>query len=488
MVKRCIGIDVGSSYLRVVQILRAGERFHIEKVFRTQTRRSTDSLSDILRTLTRQHGFDRRAGIAISMPRNSVFFRNHQTDFAGAEQTSGPESSALEHNFPIQPDETVAQVCSYFRLPGDKYSVLTVAVSKESLHERLGILAGARMRPNLIDAAIFAIHSAVTVNHPEIKTGQAIIAYIDESYLTLAITENDNILIVRNIPIVHYSDDNVDSVREQVAKAFSHEAEISWRKVFRREIGQDTKIYLISGDDAFDGIEMLIKKNLHCQTIIVNPYAKVKCSVEHNGDAAICIAEGLAVRALAPEETTGVNFLEADNADTKSVLNLKKEFMVCATLIVAIAVVWLVGLFVQLTSLEAEYAQVKNEIKEVFQRVLPEEKNIVNPLVQLEQKLQSLRADYAFFGSTSNAAIGPLEVLRAVTNSIPSGATIENMLITTETVRLAGTFQSFESVYNWQRLLQDAPQFSTVDVQDIRREPQSKLVRFTILASLSALE
>ena len=70
-----------------------------------------------------------------------------------------------------------------------------------------------------------------------------------------------------------------------------------------------------------------------------------------------------------------VNFLEADKADAKPVLNLKKELVVCATLIGAIAVFSLVGLFVRLSHLETDYARIKNKTTEIFKATLPEEKN-----------------------------------------------------------------------------------------------------------------
>jgi hypothetical protein len=127
-------------------------------------------------------------------------------------------------------------------------------------------------------------------------------------------------------------------------------------------------------------------------------------------------------------------------------------------------------------------------MKEIFQCTLPEEKNIVNPLAQLEQKLQAVRKDYALFGSISGAGAGPLEVLHAIAISTPSELKInlDDVQVTAESVRLAGTSDSFESVYNWQHLLGDALHFSTVDVRDVRREPDSEMVRFVVLASFEA--
>ncbi|GAH96597.1 unnamed protein product, partial [marine sediment metagenome] len=72
MVKRCIGIDIGSSYLRAVQIVRTGDELCIEKVFSAQTRRSKDSPPEILKRLSSKYGFDLRADIAISMPHDAV--------------------------------------------------------------------------------------------------------------------------------------------------------------------------------------------------------------------------------------------------------------------------------------------------------------------------------------------------------------------------------------------------------------------------------
>jgi len=486
MVKRCIGIDIGSSYLRAVQIMRTEDELCIEKVFSTQTRRSKDSPLEILRRLSSKHGFDHRADVAISMPHDAVFFRNLETDFAGLEQIRQVPKSALAHNIPIEPDQIVAQACSHRQLPDDKYSVLTAAVSKTSLHDRLNILADAKIHPDLVETAIFAIHSTIVTNHPEIATGQAIIAYIDESYLTLAVTENSNILIVRNIPIVSNSDNNTDSIQEHVAELLAREAEVTWQKVFGTDIEQETKIYLAIGGDVSCDLEAAVKESLRCQIVTVEPYAMVKRSFEKNGDTGICVAEGLALRALAPEKTVGVNFLEADNADMKPALDLRKELIISAALVAAIIVVSFVGLFVRLFHLESKYTNIKNEIRQVFQHTLPQETNIVNPLVQLEQQLVSFRKDNQLFASFYPNNLTPLKVLHNITTNTPSESNIriDDLLITTESVRLKGTCDSFDSVYQWQRLLQEIDGFTLVDVKDPQRNPKGDAIHFTILISL----
>ena len=486
MTKRCIGIDIGSSHLRAVQLSQTDGQLHLEKVFGVQMRRSADTPSEMLKALIKQQGFDRRADVAISMPNDAVFFRSLESDSADAEQTRGLNKFTLEHNFPIQPDEIIAQECSRRQLPDEKCSVLIAAVARTSLLERLNLFTDARMYPKLAEAAIFAVHSTIAVNHPEANIGIAIIAYIDESYLTLAVTQDNNILIVRNIPIISCYEDNIDAVDEKLAELLSREAGTTWRKVFGTEIGRGCKIYAATaGGKNFDGLKAIVEEKLNCQIAVVDPYAKIKNPLEYKNDPAICIAEGLALRLLVPEKITGINFLEADNSNIKPTLNLKKELVICVILTAAIAVVSLGGLFMRISYLEAKYARVKNEIREIFHSTLPEETNIINPATQLEQKLEALRKDYQLFASFGPTRLSPLEVLRCITvnTSQQENVKIDNLFITAESVRLSGSCDSFESVYQWQQLLQEIPEFAVVDVQDAQREAKSGTVHFTMLIS-----
>jgi Tfp pilus assembly protein PilN len=142
-----------------------------------------------------------------------------------------------------------------------------------------------------------------------------------------------------------------------------------------------------------------------------------------------------------------------------------------------------------LSSLETNYARIKNETTEVFQSTLPQEKNIVSPLVQLEQKLQSFREDYQLFASFRPDSLSSLEVLHSLTIHRPSQTNmkVDDLLIAADTVRISGTCNSFESVYQWQRLLREVPVFTTVEVQDVQRQPQGT-VGFTLLLSSAETE
>ncbi|UCE49674.1 MAG: hypothetical protein JSW47_05910 [Phycisphaerales bacterium] len=487
MVKRCIGIEVGPSYLCAVQVLRIGRAFCIEKVFDTQARRDTDSASEMLKALVSKHGFDRRAAVAISMPNDAVFFRSLETDAVGLEQVRDLRYSMFDYDFPIEADEIVAQPFSYRQTSDQRYSILTAAVARQSLREARDIVVGARMQPNFIGSTVFSIHSTVSLNHPESRTGIAIIAHVTEYCLNIVVTENNKILIVRHFPIVGNSESNGHPLEDQIGDILCREAGITWRKLFETEIPQDARVYLVGASESTADLKETIEENLHCRAIVANPYARVLLKHVGRHRVDISVAEGLALKTLAPEHIAGINFLEADSIKAKSTTSLKKELTVCALLVVAIAAVSLIGLFMRRSQLEARYEGIKSEINENFQRALPQEK-IVNPLAQLDQKLQTLQKDYALFGPALGAGVGPLEVLNVITDSTPEDMNIslDDVLITTESVRLTGTAESFESVYNWQRLLERTSQFADVEVGDPQLAADGKLVHFVVLASFSA--
>lgn len=147
----------------------------------------------------------------------------------------------------------------------------------------------------------------VSFNYPQVSAGVAIIAYIDDYYLTLAVTEDNDILAVRNIPVVKFADNNV---YEQIAAQLSREIDITWKRLFQTEpvegreqvasepaVRPDMRIYLIVGGSDYEQLKSAIEKGLDTEVVIIDPCAKVEIASDCEADTSLCvIAEGLAMR------------------------------------------------------------------------------------------------------------------------------------------------------------------------------------------------
>jgi len=485
MPKRCIGLDIGPGYLRAVQITAAAEGFRIDRLFAAQTRRATDSVPAILRSLFEEHRFDRRAAVAASLPHDAVFFRNIQADESDRDRFRCETPPSFRSSFPIPPDRVLALTCSSCPSEHHPGPILTAAADRASLAALLETLSHARIRPRLVDAPVFALLSTIAVNYPQIASGRALVLYLGPSLLTLLVTDEARALIVRNIPVPPASATAVDSIAELLADVITHEARITWQKALASPIDQHAEVYLVAADSRHTSLAPLIDQALNCSTTLVDPAAALISACREKPDPSYSTAIGLALRPLAPERTAGVNFLEADRADASSKLNLKKEIITHSALVAAIAVVLLLGLFLRLSRMEAAYAGLKSRINQVFQAAVPEENNIVSPLAQLQEKLDSLRSDQRLFASLAPAVGAPLQVLRTLTATAPAQAKVEidDLLIAPQLLRMTGTCSSFEALYQWQRALQNQPGFDSLEVTDIQKLSDSGLVRFTMSVS-----
>jgi len=485
MAKRCIGIELGSTYLRAVQVSQAQEHFCIEKIFCTPMRRSTDSPVRILKSLPGKYGFDRRARLAVSLPQGAVLFRNIETNTTGLERIQRQDLSGLQDELPYPAGEVCLQVVSRRPLPEDRFAVLVAVARKKWLDEVLEVLSEAKMEPALVDARIFAVYNCCALNHSEIAVGRALLACINDGAVVLAAVEDNRIILVRNIPLVPAGGET-ESLLEQAGQIISREGRVSWQKAFGGDINQQSRLYLAI--DAARGLELkrMLDEKLPCRTSCIDGRAGMEVLAEAGRDGPAGAAEGLALRLLAPEKTTGVNFLEAARRPSDTPANLKKDLITCLILFAAVVGLWLFGLFVRLGRLEGKYAQLKRQTEQLFHAALPEEKNIVNPLAQIEQKLQALQADYKLLAGSFPGTPDALEVLAAISASKPEGEDIrvDDLLISGESVRLRGTCDSFETVYRWQRLLQKVPTFESVELlNDLQKDQNTSRIFYTILIS-----
>ena len=480
MAKRCIGLDISSSSLRAVQVARQGEELHVERVFSKPMRRSTDSPVQMIQSLLAEHQFDKRAPAAVSMPHEQVFFTQLTTHLADIEQVRQVIRASLEDDLPIPFEQIAADACGHRQLTDKDHCFMVAATRKAARHERLQSLSDAGIRCVLIDAAVFAVHEAVLRNHPEIKTGRALIVYVDESHLLLAVTEDGAVLLTRNLPLGpaakgrHQADSRSDLLLREIA--------ITWHVAFLEKIPSQTNVFISTASEESE-LTAGLTEQFNCRTVAVYSFVNAKCAAEVSANAGLSLAEGLALRGLADTEDSSVfNLLrqETDNKDKPA--QTGKQILVFALLAAAIAATFLTGLFRRLSYLDKMHNQIKDEIRTVFRQVLPEEKNIVSAPAQLDEHLQELRSEYHSLKLVSTVGAGPLELLHTITARTTADLSINvnGITITDDTVRLMGNCDSYQTLHQWRKRLQAATQFSQVSIADTSSNSSDHTVDFRL--------
>jgi Tfp pilus assembly PilM family ATPase len=481
MHKRCIGIDIGRGHVCAAQVARTAEGLRLEKAFAMRTQRSADSVPAILHSLTDVHGFDRRAEVAIALPQQVFFFADIEVDARGAEKIRALDTAGLKDYFPIPGEDIVAQICSIRRMEGGKSSVLVAASSRGQLREELRPLSEGRMKPTRIDTPITAAHATILTNHPESATGPAIVLYVDPATLSLTMMHDGNILLVRNISTFSSGDPDTETFAPQTADIVAQEIEITWRRLFGRDPDPGLRIFTIAPRQTLALLTSSLQDKTGSQVIPVNPCARVARSEEVEADLPLCVAEGLALRVLQPSQTKPLDFLAAYQARTRPKLRIKKELTVCAALAAAAAVVWVAGLFLQLSSLESSYGQLKKQAQEVFRQAVPEEENVVDPVAQLQQKLDTFRKEGEVLTGLRPGCPSPLEILYVLSQNTPAttGLKFQEVLIAADSVRITGTCDKFATFSEWQRQLETIPGLRLKEVPHPTKSRTGK-VEFTI--------
>jgi len=482
MAKKSIGIDIGRSHLRAVQMARTSDGFRVEKAFGIQMRRRTDSPVNILRALTTQHGFDRRAEVAVCLPHHAIFFADTRIDGATLQGLRDGDTAALKDDFPIPPGRALVQLCSMRPVSEDRHAVLVAATSSDLLEEELSLLGEGHLQPTAVETPITAAQTAVAFNHPDCQRGTALILCVEDATLNLAVVDDGNLLMVRNIPMLVPRDSDLESMARQVTDVLNREIEITWRKLFETEPDADLRLFLVAKSQAGRYLAAAIEGEIDCQVTLVDPYARIEHASEIDARFPVCVAEGLALRKLMPQPAGSVNFLAAQNPRGKSQRSVTKELTVCAGLLAVTVVVWVVGLFMQVSRLESQNAAIKAQIQDVFQQALPEERNIVNPVAQLQQKLDSFGADSTLLTSFQPGRLTPLEILHVLSVHQPPGEklTFDDLLVATDSVRVTGSCDSFGTLLEWQRVLEETPGFDSVDIPHPNKDAKTGKVHFTL--------
>lgn len=482
MGKKAIGIDIGRFHMRAVQMARTPEGLRIEKVFGMQTRRSTDSPVEILRELTNAHGFDRKAEVVVSLPHHAVFFAEARLNSADAKKLDEGDTAILADSFPIGPDDAILQPCSTPQSQ-EGQPILVAATATDLVAEELDLLNGAHIHPTIIDAAVTAAHTAVKANHPEARKGIALLCCVDESLLTLAVARDGNLLMARNIPLALPRDHDAEHLAREVTGALDREIDITWQKLFGTELAVDLHLFLVCSPAVADVLAAAIDQQIDGRTTVVDPYTQVQPPRQVETGFPICIAEGLALRALSPVPSDTVNFLKPYYARTRPAINLVRELVICSIFVVAIVLVWTAGLFIQRARLEAQYEELKTQERELFQQTLPQERYVAKAAVaQLEQKLDDLRSNSEQMSSFGPGRIAPMKVLELLSTHTPAGADLQfdDVSIIGDSVRISGRCNSFSAVTDWKRMLESIPGFSVTDEPQMEKEPQTGKVQFTL--------
>jgi len=489
MAVRSIGVDLRPTEVRVVQLLCSGRRVRLENACaraiggQAPAQDDTDkgSAAIALNSLVVEEGLRARTG-AVGIPSDAVFFERHRTDLPQEDQVRQVLYFELEDEFPLPVEDMVLDICSARKLPEGGLSLLVGAAARSALREGAQALTDAGLACDLVDAEVCAVHAVIAENHPEVAQGPFVMAYVRGRRLILGVADEGSLLSARAFPVSKGPEP--DGALEELASTAAREIEMTWRDLFGGSMPPATALALGGESEQLDRLAALLEERLGCAVTLLEPFARIARPDEQEASSEFTIALGLALRA-ADRGAGGMNFLAADRFKANKAAALKRGLVVFAILAALLAVSWLLGLLLHLQRLEREDRRVTAEINKIFRETLPEEPNIVDPLLQLQTHLKALRAEYDSFASAAPDAQSPLRILQLISAGAPANikVTISELSIRGRSVLLKGAADSLKSADAFKRAMQTVAEFGAIEITDINMDRGNP--RFTMAITLS---
>ena len=478
--KRSVGIDISGDCIRMVQLSVGRGRFFLERTYIhrlpegiSANNLSAENIQTAVKNAITKGNIDAKAPVTIAMPYGKVFFRNFKTNLSNDNQIRRLLKFEMEDDFPIPYDDLVVDICSCRQLNEHERDFLVGAVSRSTLQELVGKMQSAGINCSIVTADVCSLQKIVTLNQRLDYNAPSLVIYAGTCRTIMAIFEKNKLFAVRCI--------SVDETTENIASVLRREIELTLRAVFNAKIPELSKILLCGCDRIVPVLAEELPKVFNCEAVILNPFAQFKNSSRSQVDGELVIALGLALTG-AEGKSDVLNFLAADKASAKRTAKTKKNALVFGFLLLMLVSLFLVTLFVRLSTLENENRRIKQESREVFTQTFPEEKNIVNESAQMAEKYNLLKDQYNVLAAEILNKVSPLGILQHISDKITPAmnVTVSGISMTAESVQLSGVADSFESVDNVVEILKQVPEFRSVDIRNVDLDLVNNKVRFAL--------
>ncbi len=419
MPNRTLALDVSGTTVRAVLVERT---LRSQRILGFYAVPRGDDLTADLRTLVATHEL-RWDEVVSALPGDVVTHRILTLPFHDRKRLDQTVPFELETQLPFELDDAIVDYQVLGR-EGDAAIVLAAFAPKAAVREHLAALAAAGMDPRAVDLAPLAAVNVLRLADGA-RSGHAALVALDHDRATIAVLADGRLCGLRALAALTRA---LGVTPQGVASVPVNEVPIT----LRRE------------------------------------------------QAAFAAPLGLALR-------DGADALRVDFRRAEFAYHREREAMWHA--LGGVAVLAAIALVLMLTSLilegrrlAARHDAVRAEIRRILTTALPNVHTIVNEKAQLAAEIATLEKQRQQYGGLAPSAARAIDLLKAVTLSVPADAEleIEELALDGDTLRLRGSTRTYEAVDTVKRGLAARPEFRDAQAKDVRASVDGQRVDFKL--------
>jgi len=210
MAKQCIGLDIGSSSVKVVQLRKKGSGWALQ-AFGMQpllpqtivdgTIMDQAAVADAIRQLWKRLKLKSR-DVAIAIAGHSVIIKKIAVPQMSAEQLAANIRTEAEHHIPFGRDDV--EIDYHVTNPANssgQTELLLVAAKKEVVADYVQVVRDAALTPHVVDVAAFASQNGFELNYPLDPRETVVLINIGAAISNINIVRSGVSLFTRDVTI-----------------------------------------------------------------------------------------------------------------------------------------------------------------------------------------------------------------------------------------------------------------------------------------------
>ena len=361
----------------------------------------------------------------------------------------------------------------------DHTDLIAVALPQSELAPYLQTLADIKIDPEMV--TVSGLPSALCLARQAVSGEDQLFLEINKTICSLFIVGDGRVKLVRSIPMPVTEDTRARALGAFVRRTLAAYGELSDSDFQPQDI-----VMTGSGlNGAHFDKQIAAVLNLPASRLDISNRLNIPVDDEDvNPWDPTLMDSALSLALVEIEGLGGLNFHKGQFAAKKLFLKHKQNWIKTGILAAAVVVLLLFNFITDSYKLNKQLDGYDQQIRSIFQATFPGEK-IVEPFQQMQIKVNEARKN-----AVTEGAVGPhlrsIDILNAISQSIPASITVDvtRMVISDETVLISGNTDTFNSVEELKRKLEQVDFFKKVTISSTSKDRTGKSIRFQLNVEL----
>jgi type IV pilus assembly protein PilM len=522
MMKSVVGVDLGSTALKVVELRGRWKGFEVVKA--AERRLPTDNgvpcppeqVAQALTELLSAHAI-KPTHVVSAIPAHATFVRNLMLPFRDPRKIREVLKFELEPHIPYPVEDVVVDFAKIRDTDTGGCEVLAAAVPTTTMVDHLRMFELAGLMPEVVDWEIFGELNAYLAWRPLPDSGPVALVNLGASKTTVKIINDGSIRFTRSI--VRGGNALTESIRQRLSlttaqaealklsdrdrdRAGIAESIEAFLGVLAKEIDHTLMAYntrvgeqpvqeivLLGGGAGLPEALPFFENHYGLPTTLFDVNQRLfppsPMTLQPQAGLVMPVSFGLAMRQMS-RRALGMDFRREEFALRKSYDEVRGQLLSIAGMVALLVGLSLFDLYYHLHTKEIQYDALQRQVESMFRETFPDVRRVSNETGQARERLREIQTNLKGVGTLSGPQGSALEMLRELAVRTPQGLQVKitDLTISTEGISISGETQSFDGVDGLKKAYASSPYFDEITVSQARAGASGKGVEFKLALTL----